>query len=130
MIIEYPVSAIVVICAKILILRVMLVQPGNKAMQHVASWHSYLVRTAFTQCCNLKTMFAGRYPSTQSSIKPRYEPVQTSDQGVNKKRCFMGPDTMSKEELFGDMKFRGSLGYSGYEIVELKTLRGGSGSKK
>lgn len=30
---------------------------------------------------------------------------------------------MSKEELFGDMKFGGSLGYSGHEIVELKTLR-------
>lgn len=46
--IEYPVSAIVIICAKSLILRVLLVQSGNKAMQHVASWHSYLVRTAFT----------------------------------------------------------------------------------
>lgn len=103
----------------------MLVQSGNKVMQHVASWHLYLVRTAFTQCCKLKTMFSGRYPSTQSSIKPRYEPVQTSDRGVNKERCFVGPDTMSKEELVGD-----SLGCSGHEIVELKNLRGGSGSEK
>ena len=47
MIVEYPVSAIVVICVKSLILRVMLVQSGNKVMQHVASWHLYLVRTAF-----------------------------------------------------------------------------------
>lgn len=45
--IEYPVSATVVICAKNLILRLMMVRSGNKAMQHVASWHSYLMRTAF-----------------------------------------------------------------------------------
>lgn len=55
------------------------------------------------QCCKLKTMFTGRYPLTQSDIEQMYDLVQTSDQGVNKKRCFAGPDTMNKEELVGDI---------------------------
>lgn len=43
----------------------------------------------------------GRFPSTQNSIEKRYDAVQTSDPGVNKKRLFAGLDSMSKEKLFG-----------------------------
>lgn len=52
----------------------------------------------------------------QNSVEQRYDAVQTSDQGVNKKRFFAGPDSMDKEELFGDRMAGGSLGCSDHGL--------------
>lgn len=47
---------------------------------------------------------------------------------MNEKRYLAGPDTR-KSWLEITCQVRGSLGFSDHEIVELKTLRGGSSAK-
>lgn len=127
--IEFSVSVIVVICAKILIFKS---YAGTVRKQSKAACGFLAFMPAensfHCQCCKLKTMFTGRFPSTQNSIEKRYDAVQTSDQGVNKKRLFAGPDSMSKEKLV-DVRAGDSLGCSDHGAVELKTLRGGSRPK-
>lgn len=101
---EYLVSAIVVICAKKSHFR-SYAGTVRKQSDAACGFLAFVPRehSFHCQCCKLKTMFTGRYPLTQSDIEQMYDLVQTSDQGVNKKRCFAGPDTMNKEELVGDI---------------------------
>lgn len=125
--IEYPVSAIVVICAKSLIFKSYAgtVRKQSEAACGFLAWVP-TENSFHCQCCKLKTVLTGRFPSMQNSIEKRYDAKQTSDQGVNKKRFFAGPDSMNKEELVVDMRAGGSLGCSDQGAVELKTLREGS----
>lgn len=127
---EYLVSAIVVICAKKSHFR-SYAGTVRKQSDAACGFLAFVPRehSFHCQCCKLKTMFTGRYPLTQSDIEQMYDLVQTSDQGVNKKRCFAGPDTMNKSWLETSCQVRGSLGCSDHEIMELKALRGGNRAK-
>lgn len=89
--IEYPVSAIVVICAKSLIFK-SCAGTVRKQSEAACGFLALVptVNSFHCQCCKLKTMFPGRFPLTQNSVEQRYDAVRTSDQGVHKKRFFAG----------------------------------------
>lgn len=128
---EYLVSAIVVICAKNLILGVMLVQSGNKMMQHVASWHLYLVRITFTvSAANSKQCSQGDIHWHRAILSKGMILYKQVIKEWTRKGALLDLILWTRKSwLETSCQVRGSLGCSDHEIMELKALRGGNRAK-